>query len=235
MGKLLIVATPLGNLEDITIRAIKTLLTVPVVACEDTRRTGQLIKTIEERYGKVVSEQAEVDSFQLMVGSHRRYISVRDFNEKESLSVVLAALTEYDVALVSDSGTPLISDPGFKLVRAAREAGYEVTPIPGPSAVTAAISAAGLPSNRFVFWGFWNKKYSLIKEATNIVYESPIRATQTVKELCEKYPSADIVVAREVTKIHEKFVKAADYLADTMGNKGEITILVYLPNDQIRE
>lgn len=214
MGVLYVVATPIGNLEDITIRAIKTLLCVPVVACEDTRRTGQLIKLIRERY----TEKLGIENLVVT-----RYISIRDWNEVGSVEKMLEALSQGDVAIVSDAGTPLISDPGFKIVRAVREAGYSVSPIPGASAMTAAMSAAGLPSNRFVFWGFWQNKYELIKKATNIFYESPLRLKKTIEYIKQKYPESQIVEARELTKIHE-FIGQVN----TGNNKGEVTILVYI-------
>src|SRR3989344_4133669 len=128
MGVLYIVATPIGNLEDITIRAVKTLLSATVIVCEDTRRTGQLLQILRERY-------REFD-----LGIKPKLISVRDWNEAQSVELVLRELAAADVALVSDAGTPLISDPGFKVVRAARELGIEVSPIPGPNAALAALS-----------------------------------------------------------------------------------------------
>ncbi len=210
MGTLYVVATPIGNLEDITIRAIKTLLTAPVIACEDTRRTGQLIKILGERY-TFLSEITP-----------KKYLSVRDWNEVQTISSVLHELAKDDVALVSDAGTPLISDPGFKVVRAARQAGFTVSPIPGAAAVTAALSAAGLPTNKFIFWGFLPKKWDLYHGVTNVIYESPKRAEKTIESIKFKYPEAEIVVASEMTKIHEQFVSQTDKF------KGEVTILVYL-------
>lgn len=214
MGVLYVVATPIGNLEDITIRAIKTLLTVPVVACEDTRRTGQLIKILKERYAEKLDVLNETAT---------RFISIRDWNEADSIEKMLVALSQEDVALVSDAGTPLISDPGYKIVKAVREAGYSVSPIPGASAMTTAISAAGLPTNRFVFWGFWQNKYELLSKATNIFYESPLRLKKTIEFIKQKYPEAQIIEARELTKIHE-FIGQVN----TGNNKGEVTVLVYI-------
>ncbi len=212
MGKLYIVATPIGNLEDITIRAIKTLLTVPVIACEDTRRTGMLIKLIKERYAGILNLKFEI--------LNTRFISVRDWNEQGQLMKIIEALQTSDVALVSDAGTPLISDPGYKLVNIVRTAGFEVVPIPGVSALTTALSAAGLPTNKVVFWGFFDKKYELDKEATNVFFESPARIKETLKYL--EGLDTEIVIANEMTKIHERFLKPDEI----EGIRGEITLLI---------
>ncbi len=185
-----------------------------MIACEDTRHTGNLLKILEERYGTNLTGEIP----------ERKYISVRDFNELETVPKILTALQESDVALVSDAGTPLLSDPGFKVVRAAREAAVTVSPIPGPFAAAAALSAAGLPTNKFVFHGFLNKKWELLPEMTNVIYESPERAQKTLEEIKERYPEAKIVVAQELTKIHESI----EEYQTGMKIKGEVTILVYL-------
>lgn len=215
MGTLYVVATPVGNLEDISIRAIKTLLSVPVIACEDTRHTGNLLKILEERYGTNLTTEIP----------ERKYISVRDWNEVETVPKILEALQAGDVALVSDAGTPLLSDPGFKVVRAAREAGFVVSPIPGPFAAAAALSAAGLPTNKFVFQGFLNKKWDLVPGITNIIYESPERAEKTLLEIKARYPEAKIMIAQELTKIHERIWNYESGIMEKF--KGEVTILVY--------
>jgi 16S rRNA (cytidine1402-2'-O)-methyltransferase len=126
------------------------------------------------------------------------------------------------VALVSDGGTPLVSDPGFKVVRAARQLGFKVSPIPGASAALAALSVAGLPTNNFMFLGFWSKKYEIVPGVTTIIYESPVRAKKTIEEIKARYPGATIVVARELTKVHE-YVGPDDGMY-----KGEVTIVVAL-------
>lgn len=206
MGTLYVVATPVGNLKDITLRAIEILNMVSVVACEDTRHTGRL--------------------FQLLnIANHPRFISVRDWNEAQVVNKVLAELQGNDIALVSDAGTPLISDPGFKVVRAAREAGFKVSPIPGPSAAVTALSAAGLPTNKFMFLGFLPKTWEILPQTTTIIYESPTRLEKTFNLIKERYPTAEIVIASELTKIHEEFIK--NKLPEKL--KGEVTILVYLP------
>ncbi len=222
MGVLYVVATPIGNLEDITIRAIKTLLTVPVIACEDTRRTGLLIKILGDR-------RFARGPLAKVVG--RRFISVRDWNEKVMVGRILEELAVNDVALVSDAGTPLISDPGYKIVRAARAAGFKVVPVPGPSAVTAALSAAGLPTNKFIFWGFGGKKLELLPGYTHVIYESPARVTWLLKVVKERWPMAEIVMASEVTKIHERIESWAG--AQDEKWRGEVTVLVWLPERKV--
>ena len=214
MGTLYVVATPIGNLEDITLRAIRILLTAPVIACEDTRRTGQLIKLLSQKEYPFSLERI------LLSRVSRKFISVRDWNEAKVVSSLLSYLVHTDVALVSDAGTPLISDPGFKVVRAARQAGFMVSPIPGPSAAIAALSVAGLPTDKFIFLGFLPKKWELYPNITNIIYESPVRSEKTLKEISRRYPDAHLVIARELTKIHEYIGK------DDGVYKGEITILV---------
>jgi 16S rRNA (cytidine1402-2'-O)-methyltransferase len=213
MYTLYVVATPIGNLEDITLRAIKILLEVPVIVCEDTRRTGMLLKLLEEKYGK----------------SQHRFISVRDWNEAAQVERVLAELSQGDVALVSDAGTPLLSDPGYKLVRAAAEKGIKVVPIPGPFAGAAALSAAGLPTDKFMFWGFLKKGEipELKPGITYVFYESPERVKQTVTLLKQHYPEAEAVAAVEMTKIHERFYRGSEMQELTDGRiKGEIVLLV---------
>lgn len=138
---------------------------------------------------------------------------------------ILGELAIADVVLVSDAGTPLISDPGYKIVRAAREAGFTVSPVPGPSAVTAALSVAGLPTNKFVFWGFAKKILGLEPGFTHVFFESPHRLVKFIQAVKEKYPTAEAVVARELTKIHEQ---VADGQQES-SSKGEAVVLVHLP------
>lgn len=226
MGTLYVVATPIGNLEDITIRAIRILLETSVIACEDTRRTGQLIKTLENRFSDKSDSRTVGDrlsgasGFRFPTTDNRKFISVRDWNETKTMETLIKELQQGDVALVSDAGTPLISDPGYKVVHIVKSAGFRVVPIPGPSALTAALSAAGLPTDRFMFLGFWNDKYEILPNTTTIIYESPVRAEATINKIRQKYPGIDIVVARELTKIHE-------YIGPDDGvYRGEITIVV---------
>ncbi len=231
MGTLYVVATPIGNLEDISIRAIRILLTVPVIACEDTRHTGILIKLLDEKYRSFLNNSPLRPPLNLRGGSERViYVSVRDWNEAQVVDRILEKLSSHDVALVSDAGTPLISDPGFKVVRAARQAGFTVSPIPGPSAAIAAISVSGLPTDKFIFWGFLPKKWELYPGITNIIYESPKRLQATIAKIQSKYPHAEIVVASELTKIHEQVVKIN---GEPLTEKGEAVILVnFSPSSQ---
>ncbi len=217
MGTLYVVATPIGNLEDITLRAIKILLTTEVIACEDTRRTGILIKLMREKYG-ASNPKSEI--------SNPKFISVRDWNEAESIDKILEELKNGDVALVSDAGTPLISDPGFKIVRAARSAEFKVSPIPGPSALTAALSVAGVPTDKFVFRGFLPKKWELDTTMTNVIYESPRRVKNTIEQIKLKYPTGKITIASELTKIHEKIWDFENWDLKLDSPKGEWVILV---------
>lgn len=203
MQTLYVVATPIGNLEDITLRAKRILLETQVIACEDTRHTGNLLKLLGNTQQK-------------------RYISIRDFNESKVIDKILLELEYQDVALVSDAGTPLISDPGFKLVRAAKK----VVPIPGPCAAITALSASGLPTNKFLFLGFLPKKWEIRPEETTIIYESPMRVEKTVAEIKSRYPDAQIVLAHELTKVHEEILKIENYKLKIVP-KGEYTILVY--------
>ncbi len=207
MGILYVVATPIGNLEDISLRATKILLNTQVIACEDTRHTGNLIKLLGNTQPK-------------------KYISIRDFNEAQVIDKILLELESNDVALVSDAGTPLISDPGFKLVRAAKK----VVPIPGPCAAITALSASGLPTNKFLFLGFLPKKWEILPEITTIIYESPMRIEKTISEIKSRYPDAQIVLAHELTKIYEQILEIRNWKLE-FSKRGEYTILVYRPKD----
>jgi len=192
-GKLYIVATPIGNLEDITLRAIDVLKKVSFILAEDTRESKKLL----DRY--------EIQT---------QLISYRDQNHERIVDKIIEKLDmSLDLALVSDNGTPLISDPGYKLVRELRNRNYEVLTIPGPSALTSAISISGLPTDKFTFLGFLPKsnvkREVLIKkvlelENTVIVYESPKRLFKLL-ELIKKIDSTLFISAiRDMTKVHEK-------------------------------
>jgi len=194
-GTLYVVATPIGNLEDITLRALRTLKEVDLIACEDTRRTRGLLS----HYGIRAPVTSYFEQNKLAKGE----ALLRTLDEGKS------------VALVTDAGTPGISDPGFLLVRRAREAGLRVVPVPGPSAVIAALSAAGVPADRFVFDGFLPVKpgrrlhrlqalRSL--EMTVVCYESPHRILASLDAIAEVFGDAEIVVARELTKQFEEII-----------------------------
>jgi 16S rRNA (cytidine1402-2'-O)-methyltransferase len=190
---LYIVATPIGNLEDITHRAVRILKEVDLIAVEDTRTSGVLLKKYE---------------------IETRMTSFHSFSNDKKLDELISILNDgKDLALISDAGTPGISDPGFVLVRAAREAGVQVSPIPGPSAFLTALSASGLPINHFLYLGFLPLKkgrQTLLKklveeENTVVFYESPHRILKTLQQFSEYFPERQLVVARELTKIYEEF------------------------------
>jgi 16S rRNA (cytidine1402-2'-O)-methyltransferase len=203
-GVLYVVATPIGNLEDITARALRVLKEVDVVACEDTRRTRALLSHFD---------------------IHTPTVSYYEHNKLTRGPQLLRQLAEgRSIALVSDAGTPGISDPGVLLVREARAAGVTVVPIPGPSAVVAALSAAGVPADRFVFDGFLpvkpGRRLNRLKalralETTTVVYESPHRILAALEAIAEVFGDAPVVVARELTKQFEEIVtaSAAEHLA----------------------
>lgn len=200
MGNLYIVATPIGNLQDITLRAIKVLSTVDIIACEDTRKTGLLMQNI------------------LKGDKKPRLISYYEQNELLRIPEIISALKDgVDIALVSDAGTPTISDPGFKLVRECIREGIKVESIPGPSAVITSLISSGLPTDKFMFLGYPPRKpghrkslFDNVKSAstfiksTIIFFEAPHKILRTLEELKETFGDIDIVIARELTKIHEE-------------------------------
>ena len=195
-GRLYVVATPLGNMEDVTLRALRVLRQVDLVACEDTRRSGALLRSH---------------------GIATRTTSYFEHNERWKGERILAEMRAgHDVARVCDAGTPGISDPGFRLVREAREAGLPVVPVPGPSAVVTALSAAGIPADRFVFDGFLpvkpGKRIHRLEalrelETTVVCYESPHRILATLGAIGRVFGQIEIVVARELTKKFEEIVR----------------------------
>jgi len=195
-GTLYIVATPIGNLEDITLRALRILKEVDLIACEDTRHTQKLLSHFEIK---------------------KRLTSYFEHNEFVKGELIMRELSSgKNVALVSDGGTPGISDPGYRLVKAAVEKGISVVSIPGPSAAIAALSASGLPTDRFLFIGFLpqkeGKKRRLIEslkeeEGTLVFYESPFRVKKTLSLLKECLGDRRAVLAHELTKVHEGFMR----------------------------
>ncbi len=216
-GILYIVATPIGNLQDITIRAIETLKKVDAIVCEDTRVTSTLLKKFEIK---------------------KPMIAVNEFNEEQIVYQLLQQLETGDIALVSDAGTPLISDPGFRLVNTARKKGFQVIPIPGPSALIAALSASGLPTDKFVFLGFLSKSEAKAEkslktvqelEATVLLYESPHRIIQTLQIIQNVYGDIEVTIARELTKMYEEIYSKniSDLLKgfETKPPKGEFVLL----------
>jgi len=218
-GRLYIIATPIGNLEDITLRALRLLGEVAAIACEDTRQTVKILN----RYG-----------------IKKPLLSYFQPREGQRIPEILGILEEgRDVALVSDAGTPGISDPGFPLIREALKKGVQVVPVPGPAAVTAALSAAGLPTHRFLFAGFPPPKPAGLRklllglaaeEATLVFYLPTRRLAEFLAAVIETLGDRRVVVARELTKVHEEFLRGtASELAATIGArtiKGEATVLI---------
>src|SRR5204862_1410636 len=220
VGTLYLVATPIGNLEDVSGRALKILQDVHMVACEDTRHTQILLRRHEIRA--------------------KHLTSYTEFNHRRKVAELIGQLGRgWDIALVTDAGTPALSEPGEQLVRAAIEAGHDVVPVPGPAAAIAALVASGLPTREFTFVGFVEKKSGarrrqlerLVAEGrTAVLYESPYRVGDLLADLAAVAPDARVAVARELTKLHEEIVRgtasdlAAHYASERP--KGEITVVV---------
>jgi len=219
-GTLYIVSTPIGNLEDITQRALRILREVDLIACEDTRHTRKLL-----------------NHFAIDVAT----ISYHEHNEQKRADELCALLaTGKNIALVSDAGTPIVSDPGFRIVNLAIEKGFRVVPIPGATAFVAALSAAGLPSDQFLFAGFLPARSNArrakleafrLTEATFIFYEAPHRIAATLRDAVDILGNRRAVVARELTKLHEEFVRGrlnelAEHFSDRNRARGEIVLLI---------
>jgi 16S rRNA (cytidine1402-2'-O)-methyltransferase len=216
MNRLYVVATPIGNLEDVTLRALRVLGEVSLVAAEDTRTAGVFLRHH---------------------GLHPKLISYTDHNKRRRIPQILDALAQGDVALVTDAGTPAISDPGLDLVAAAREAGHEVLAVPGPSAPVAALSVAGLGGTAFRFAGFLPRTDGdlrrLLADAggrreTLVAFESPSRLRKSLAVIADVLPGRRIAVCRELTKLHEEtFVgTVAGALAHFEEPRGEIVVLI---------
>jgi len=218
-GTLYIVSTPIGNMEDITLRALRILKEVDLIAAEDTRRTGLLLKHF---------------------GIQAPLTSYFEGNELKKKEFILAKLKEgKNVALVSDAGTPGVSDPGFRLIQLAIENQLPIVPIPGPSAAITALSVSGLPTDAFLFKGFLphksKKRRDLLKELeevreTLIFYESPHRISETVRDILEILGDRQIVLTRELTKVYEEILRGkVSEILNQVGDrtlKGEITLVV---------
>lgn len=218
-GTLYIVATPIGNLEDITLRAIRTLKDADIIAAEDTRHTQTLLRRFT---------------------INTPLLSYHEHNERAKTGQLLARLERGEnIALVSDAGTPAISDPGYRLVVEAVRAGIRVVPIPGPSALIAALSAGGLPTDGFNFRGFLparkRERRSKLRELRGdrysiVVYETPHRLKESLDDLCEIFGDRRMVLAREVTKIHEEFLRGR--ISEVIGKvsqreiRGEVTLII---------
>jgi len=218
-GILYIVSTPIGNLDDITLRALKTLSHVDLIAAEDTRRTRKLLSHFD---------------------IHTPLVSYFEHNELKKLDKLLSHMKRgKEIALVSDAGTPGISDPGYRLVQQTVERGIPVIPIPGPSAVIAALSISGLPTDSFTFAGFLPKKggkrRKLLEklgdlDGTSILYESPHRLMRTLEDLLKVCGDRQIVITRELTKAFEETIRGSirEVINTLEGRriKGEVTIVL---------
>ena len=217
-GKLLVIATPLGNLEDISPRAVEALRQADLILCEDTRRTARLL----DRYG-----------------IEKPRLSYHRFNERQRLDQVLQDLREgRNLALVSDGGTPAISDPGFMLVRAVLDEGLDISPIPGPSAAATLLSVSGFPAGRYLFEGFLphrgGERRRRLRQLrgephTIVLFEAPHRIVATLRDIAEIFGKRELVLGRELTKKFETILAgSADELSERLGDevKGEITLAI---------
>ena len=218
MGILYIVPTPIGNLEDITLRALKVLRAVQLIAAEDTRRAAILLSHYD---------------------IHTTVTSYFEHNKISKLDALLRTLEEGDVAVISEAGMPGLSDPGYELVRAALERGIQVVPIPGPSALTTALVASGLPTDQFVFLGFLPRQPGARRKAlegvarerrTLVIYEAPHRIRETLDDIAATLGDRKICLARELTKLHEEFfrgrVEAAREHFEKYAPRGEFTLVI---------
>lgn len=218
-GKLYIVATPIGNLEDLTFRALRILREVPWIACEDTRQTRKLLNKYKLK---------------------KKLISYYQPKERQKIPKIIRLLNEgHDVALVSDAGTPGLSDPGYPLIKEAIKEGIKIIPIPGASALTSALAASGLPTHRSLFIGFPSPKKGAIKklllslkeERGTLIFYLPLRKLQSFLKLVEEIMGErQVVIAREMTKIHEEFLRGTPSglmeILEERKLKGETTILI---------
>jgi 16S rRNA (cytidine1402-2'-O)-methyltransferase len=216
MPTLYIIATPIGNLEDITLRAVRILKEAKLIATEDTRKTRRLLNAYNIK---------------------TRMTSYYEHNKLTKLSYIVEQLARGDIALVSEAGMPGISDPGYELVTAAIREGFPVVPIPGASAVTAALAVSGLPTDRFLFLGFLPARASarrrLLKEisgekSTLVVYEAPHRLLASLKDLLSELGDRRIAICRELTKLHEEVFRGtiSEAFAYFVKPRGEFTLVI---------
>ncbi len=224
MGTLFLVSSPIGNLRDLSFRAVETLAEVDLVLAEDTRKTGLLLKHLN---------------------LSKPQLSYFEYNETERIPEIIVRLKNQEkIALISNAGTPTVSDPGYKLVRECIANKLPVVSIPGPSAIITALTASGLPTDRFLYLGFLPRKENqkrtyltnLLKSfadfpMTFIVFESPFRLCQTLEIIAELLPTASVAVAREMTKIHEEYIRGnvTEVLVHfrEKAPKGEITLVFH--------
>ncbi|KPJ71008.1 hypothetical protein AMJ51_00315 [Microgenomates bacterium DG_75] len=221
MGTLYLVSTPIGNLEDITLRAKRVLSEVEIIACEDTRKTGLLLKKLGI--------------------AKKQLLSYYEENELKRVPQITKLLKEgKNIGLVSNAGTPTVSDPGFKLVRECVKQGIKVESIPGASAILAALVVSGLPTDKFLFIGYLPKKQgkrkkilkSLPTKTTIIFYESPHRLLKSLKEIKDDLGDIEIVICRELTKVHEEIrrekISHSIIHFEKLKPKGEFVLLVQI-------
>lgn len=239
MGTLFIVSTPIGNLEDITIRAIKTLFSVDIIACEDTRRTGLLLQELRKHHSSILLHSAILPTPKL--------VRFDDRAENQTTPKLIEEIKKgHNVALVSDAGTPLISDPGYMLVSQALKRGVKTVSIPGSSAVLASLASAGLPADKFTFLGYPpEKKSHRIKlfnhllsirryiNSTFVFYCASHKLQATLREMREVLGDIDISICRELTKVHEEVWRGKLSAAETyfQNPKGELVILISIPQE----
>ncbi len=235
MGKLSIVSIPIGNLDDITIRAIKTLFTADAILCEDTRHSGLLLHELSERFGEMFDQNSDWKPV---------YIPYYDEIENKKLPEVIAMLEEgKHLALISDAGTPLISDPGFRLVRECVKRNIQIESIPGASAFLTALTASGLPVSSFIFLGYpperqsqRTKMFSNLSHMNRLIdscyifYCAPHKLHQTLKEMKDVFGDMQITLARELTKMHEQLWRGTISEAESefTNPKGEFVLLFQL-------
>jgi 16S rRNA (cytidine1402-2'-O)-methyltransferase len=216
MGTLYLVATPIGNLEDVTLRALRTLQEVGLIAAEDTRTTRKLLSHFD---------------------IHTPLTSYNDRNKRAKTAVILERLASADVALVSEAGMPAISDPGQDLVRATYAAGLSVVPVPGPSAITTALAVSGLPTRTFTYLGFLPRPPSsrrrllqslAAREETLVAFEAPHRLRQTLAGIEQALGDRDVAVCRELTKLYEEVFRGrvSDALSHFSKPRGEFTLVI---------
>ncbi len=219
---LYIIATPIGNLHDITFRAVNTLTDVDLVAAEDTRHSQRLLNHL---------------------GLEKKMISLHEHNEHQRIQKILDFMQQgLNIGLISDAGTPLISDPGYPLLRAVIDAGYRVEPIPGVSSVITALCASGLPTDQFCFHGFPGRKKSQCMQilqqvkkrpGTHIFFESTHRIEKFLQQIEQTLPQVAVVVAKELTKKHETFIRGSaaqclkEFARDKNLTRGEFVVLIY--------
>lgn len=209
-----IVSTPIGNLDDITIRAIKTLSNADIILCEDTRHTGLMLHALSIPYKKLLPYHDEIEN-------------------KKLPEIIDLLMQGNHLALVSDAGTPLISDPGFTLVRECLRRNIKVETIPGPSAVIAALTVSGLPTDKFMFLGYvHSKNFKYIQPGvTAIFYEAPHKLLKTLEEMRTAFGDIEICLVRELTKIHEEIWKGkiSEAITKFENPKGEFVLLFSIP------